>query len=103
MKKLSDGDITSAFSNLNLDWNEIAYLQTIKILQSHWREIAGDLLYQKCRPVLLNESTLTVMSEHSLISQEIEFQKQAWLLKMRTLALPKKIEKIHLKTGRMPN
>lgn len=103
MKKLSDSDLTKVFSNLNLDWNEIAMLQTIKILEAHWMDIAGEVLYQKCRPIFLTESTLTVVTEHSLISQEIDFQKQNWIQKMHTLALPKKIEKIHLKTGKLAN
>jgi len=82
-----------------MDWESIYQKQALKIVQEHWTSIAGDFLSQRSYPVEIKKSTLLVQAEHSLIAQEIEFQKSDWIQTIQTLNLPFPIQNIVSRSG----
>ncbi len=103
MKKIEIGELFKSLERLGFDQNEIFSTQTIKIIQRDWKEIVGDFFGDQSYPAELKENRLIVMCKHSLISQEMEFQKMAILQKLTDKKLPTNISKIVLKTGIVPN
>ncbi|TGN20324.1 DUF721 domain-containing protein [Leptospira idonii] len=102
MKKIDISELFQSLEKLGMSREELFQDQSLKIIQREWKNLVGDFFADQSFPDSLKEGRLVVICKHSLISQEMEFQKQEILRKIASKNVPNTISKIVLKTGIIP-
>ncbi|TGL65467.1 DUF721 domain-containing protein [Leptospira jelokensis] len=99
MKKVELTELFQSLEKMGLDRESVFQDQILKKLRLQWNEIVGEVFGKQSFPKSLDGKKLTVICRHSMVSQELEFQKTELLQKINRIANPISLEKIHFKTG----
>ncbi len=76
-----------------------ARVKSADALESAWREASGELIAKYTRVGAIRRGTLDVMAANSALLQELGFQKQELLDKLRNLLPQEGIKNIRFRVG----
>lgn len=99
MKKVELSELFQSLEKMGMDREAVFRDQILKTIRLRWNEIVGDYFGKQSFPKSIDGKKLTVVCRHSMISQELEFQKNEILTKANAITNPVLLEKIQFKTG----
>ncbi|MDF3821589.1 DUF721 domain-containing protein [Leptospira sp. 96542] len=99
MKKIELSELFQSLEKLGLDRELVFTDHILKRIRLEWANLVGEFFGNQSRPKNLDGRKLTVVCRHSMICQELEFQKLGILEKINQVSNPYLIEKIQFKTG----
>lgn len=99
MKKVELSELFQSLEKMGMDREAVFRDQILKTIRLRWNEIVGDYFGKQSFPKSIDGKKLTVVCRHSMISQELEFQKAEILTKTNVITNPVLLEKIQFKTG----
>ncbi|PJZ46893.1 DUF721 domain-containing protein [Leptospira brenneri] len=99
MKKVELSELFQSLEKLGMDRESVFRDQILKTIRLRWNEIVGEYFGKQSFPKSIDGKKLTVVCRHSMISQELEFQKAEILTKANSITNPVLLEKIYFKTG----
>ncbi|MCW7488397.1 DUF721 domain-containing protein [Leptospira meyeri] len=99
MKKVELQELFQSLEKMGMDREAVFRDQILKTIRLRWNDIVGDYFGKQSFPKSIEGKKLTVVCRHSMVSQELEFQKAELLAKVNSITNPVLLEKIHFKTG----
>ncbi len=102
MKKIDLNELFQSLENFNFNKDEIFTDQTLKMIRIQWKNLVGDLLGDSSYPQEMKDGKLIIVCKHSLIAQELDFERVKILAKIQELRLPVSVKKIIFRAGNSP-